>query len=1028
MTFFKKIKDFISKPYSISRFFAFTSVFPIAFFATLLSVFIPLSVAFMSTEKYGYLYALIIFFVLMIAIYVGFAVYTTKRYRNIIIRGLYNVTVYNFKSIADNSNALVNYPNNVYLEFDSLNEQVDSLKTELDKATLIAGNVDYTHINLEYLDYQTRVITLSSFINNLEAIIFASQNYRNVIAELYYELGEGTLDQKEINYILLLLKNSFADYKDTLFIVDENKKSLLVYFPRIDSLSKIKEQCETLIKNATISKKTTEGIVNIIARFAVVCYPFSDVHELFPDLQYAKRQGEIVNFYLPNRLNTLEDNKILKNSMNLNTMSKLLSPLLSLQEGLDSENSINEVKKVIHAVEVFFSLDYSGIITYHLEKQKYYFTYQSNAKNALPLSRGDGFIEKEFVQMMDAVKDDNNSYYFSSRRHANSAFGRHLDRAGLESGFFYVLKDGDFPYGAIYFFNNKKEWHIDSYIQESLVILCNRIATILLKEKHDIEVESVYQEIDAMLKLSDYYMYRITKEDHVLLKLSKSLQALKPHAEVGQKCYEALYGLNRPCHDCPLATGAKKFYTSPKGKHYETSLALETKQNNYHVLAVKHTHEQEGQDRYHQDLLINSYPSLLEAMDNCYSINGRGYLLLLRVDNLSELVESQGSEGYLSLMRAFIKLIKKKHNSLENIYFFNNQVIALLFTEYGQTDIINECEMIYGLSRNKEYAYLSLDLTYLPISYPRIFPNAMSFLKQAEQYANKGHYETGINFIYLDEGAYSRSASKDTFMLSVIERSFGDKTFNVMLQPICDPRDKHIFGAELLLRITDDYRNIVFRTDELVKVAADHDKIGIISHALLDYIGDLYRQYGISVFDVLGVKRLSLNTDYSFFADDNIYKEAEQFINDLHLPRNFLAFEIPESDVSNHINEFRHISRELNRLHITIVCDQYSGRYLSLEILKNIGFNEVKIGRNIINHIDSDQQRLNDVKVLLNNVKEAGLKASVVGVENIDQFLLLKEIDSTMLMQGFYLHRPLEKQALIEAIRGSNQSIEKEDD
>ena len=50
---------------------------------------------------------------------------------------------------------------------------------------------------------------------------------------------------------------------------------------------------------------------------------------------------------------------------------------------------------------------------------------------------------------------------------------------------------------------------------------------------------------------------------------------------------------------------------------------------------------------------------------------------------------------------------------------------------------------------------------------------------------------------------------------------------------------------------------------------------------------------------------------------------------------------------------------------------------MSLEALKNIGFEEVKISRNYVNHIDSDRQRLNDVKTLLNNVKELGLKASV---------------------------------------------------
>ena len=89
--------------------------------------------------------------------------------------------------------------------------------------------------------------------------------------------------------------------------------------------------------------------------------------------------------------------------------------------------------------------------------------------------------------------------------------------------------------------------------------------------------------------------------------------------------------------------------------------------------------------------------------------------------------------------------------------------------------------------------------------------------------------------------------------------------------------------------------------------------------------------------------------------------------------------------------------------------------------LKEVGFDEVKISRNLINHIDSDRQRLNDIKNLLNNIKAIGLKASVVGVENIDHYLLLKEIDDTALMQGYYLYHPLEKMALIEAVRGANK-------
>ena len=233
--------------------------------------------------------------------------------------------------------------------------------------------------------------------------------------------------------------------------------------------------------------------------------------------------------------------------------------------------------------------------------------------------------------------------------------------------------------------------------------------------------------------------------------------------------------------------------------------------------------------------------------------------------------------------------------------------------------------------------------------------------------------------------------------------------------------DKQIHGAELLLRITDDYRNVAMRTDEVVNVAAKHNQIGIISHALLDFTASLYKEYGAMFFQSLGFRRFGLNTDYSFFTDKNFAKDIKKYIEDLKLPKQFIAFEIPENDVSTHIDEFKSIAKMLRDLNIVLVCDQYTGRYISIEILKEIGFHEVKISRNLVNHIDSDNQRYNSLKALLQLIRRFDMKASIVGVENIDQYLLIKEVDPDVLLQGFYFFRPLEKQALIEALRGTNR-------
>ena len=791
---------------SMTKFFRLMTLFPFVFFIVLLVGVGVFAAVYVITSNALFLYFLIGYAVVMLIIYLVIVTSLSRRFNMIFVRGLYSITLYNLRNITDNENALIDYPNNSYDEFISLNEQVNSLKTELDTSTLIAGNSDFSRINLDYIDVDRNVITLRSFRANLESIIFASQNYRNVLVELYYDLNDDTLDATDMEYLITLLHKNFGDYDQLLIMVNENHKSLFMYFPRIDSLSKIREQLESTLKSATINKRTPEGITNLIAHFALVCYPYSDVRELFPDLAYAKRQEDIVNIYLPNRLVAQRDNKILKNSMNLNTMSKLLSPLLNLNLSLENnQKNRMEVEKALRGIRTYFDIDYVGIISYDEIRHSYFFSYQNQSKEVPQLSR-DNYIEKEFVYAMNSAKDENNSYFFSNRSHANSALGRHLDRVGLESGLFYVLNDGDLTVGAIYFFNKNKQLHFDSYIQEALVVLCDKISAILLGERRDQEVNNSYQEIDSLLKLSEIATYRVKQDDYSLLRASSTAGTLFPKIKLGEKCYKALYGLDKPCSDCPLITGNKKISELAKS-HYETSLVLANRKATYRVMTLRNIGKGEGEQRYNPDLLINSYTSLVEALTNCYAINGKGYLLLLRIDNLAELIEKNGPEGYLSMVREFVGKLKKKHNYLENIYFFNNQTLALLFTEYGQIDVINECEDIFELSQNKdvkEETDYVLNVTYLPIGYPRAFPDAQSVLKQAEQFANRGKYEINRNYIYFDDSSYQRSASKDEFMLSVIQSSFGNKTFNVLLQPMVD-KNKRIYGGELLIRITDDY-------------------------------------------------------------------------------------------------------------------------------------------------------------------------------------------------------------------------------
>ncbi|NLB49100.1 MAG: EAL domain-containing protein [Erysipelotrichia bacterium] len=168
---------------------------------------------------------------------------------------------------------------------------------------------------------------------------------------------------------------------------------------------------------------------------------------------------------------------------------------------------------------------------------------------------------------------------------------------------------------------------------------------------------------------------------------------------------------------------------------------------------------------------------------------------------------------------------------------------------------------------------------------------------------------------------------------------------------------------------------------------------------------------------------MSINTDYSFFEDYSFFSATKKQIESLKLPNNFLSFEINESEIADHREQFKTIVKQLSNMGIVMAVDQYTGRYLSPKAISDIGFHEIKLSRSLLKNIDNDRQRFEDIKYLMLDVKNNGMKNAVVGVENIDQYLLIKEIDSTTLIQGYYFYHPLEKQNLIDTLRLVNKTF-----
>lgn len=995
--------------------YVIAAIIDVALFLALSILFLVLYTVY---DQLVFLLLLIPAGVISLAVFLFIVYLTIKKMRGYITEGLYEATLTNYRRINEASADLIAYPKVNVEEFVELNKMVDQVKENYVNGVFIYSTLDYDRFSLLDSPYYKGAKTLESFRKSLSNIIAASKNFRNVIAEVYYETGKEGIAKDDLVRLLKRIDEAFSSYEGRLLLVPEDGRSAYLYLPRIDSFSGIKDRFDMLLGSIAFSMRSPQGMKITPAHYSIVAYPFSAVHELFPDLYYAKRQGEIANLYLPNRAHGLGTVNVMKDSMYFNQMSRILYNLSSITTNKNNREEVRaKIAEVMNALIREVGFESAGIVAYSPEVGGFVVRDAVGADEPFAINKR---VERRFIEALAQAEDANHAYYFSCREHATGDFAKQCDRLGIESGFLFVIYQEKQPIGFIYLLHRTAHPYIDSYQQEALAAACYHISASYVIGQTIEEAVEAHRMFEALLTASSTATYRIDKETHKILALSESAGRLFPNAKVGELCHECMFDRKSPCKDCPLRSGDKKVFSDAKGS-YAISLSLEVKRGTTPTLMVAKTSKEEGSaDRYDRDLLINSFSSLMEEMDNHYRVGDSGYLLLLRIDNQSELLAKYGSEGYMLLLRSFIDKTKGVINEKESVFRFDQQCLALVLPVTGQVDLLNRVEDIFLLTKDIVFEgedRYSLDITYLPMNYPQGFANSLDFVRHVYRDYGSKKYQYHMDRVYFDDSDYVRPASRREFILSVINEQFGNATFGVNFQPMVDSVNRKIYGAELLLRIQDTYRHIVFNPDELVRVAAANNKIAMISTALLRYLGQSYDAAGATALKNLGFNRLAINTDVSFFLDAGFEKGLAEIQKEFNFPHRFVSFEITEKDAFDHAEQFQAISKMLQSFHVVLVVDQYSGKYLSTDDVLKLGFSEIKVGRYLVHGIDTNQTKLKDLTMLLLRAKEKHLPTTVVGVENLDQYNLIKDIDPSVNMQGYYFYAPMERNDFITLIR-----------
>ena len=109
-----------------------------------------------------------------------------------------------------------------------------------------------------------------------------------------------------------------------------------------------------------------------------------------------------------------------------------------------------------------------------------------------------------------------------------------------------------------------------------------------------------------------------------------------------------------------------------------------------------------------------------------------------------------------------------------------------------------------------------------------------------------------------------------------------------------------------------------------------------------------------------------------------------------------------------------------------MIVDSYKGELLTIQEIKQLGFEEVKIPRSLVSYI-FDENIMNKIASIWKDANKYGIKISFVGIATRQISEAIHMDDNDCFVQGNYFFNPMEEKIAFDALKERNLK-EKEKD
>lgn len=255
---------------------------------------------------------------------------------------------------------------------------------------------------------------------------------------------------------------------------------------------------------------------------------------------------------------------------------------------------------------------------------------------------------------------------------------------------------------------------------------------------------------------------------------------------------------------------------------------------------------------------------------------------------------------------------------------------------------------------------------------------------------------------------------------SDLQRAIERWELRVHYQPIIFLDSQRIEGFEALVRWQHPEQGMI-SPSEFIPIAEDTGSILSIDLWVLE---EACRQLRLwqQEFPQFPPLTVSVNLSGRQFSNSELISRIDRVLDSCELSGSQLKVEITEGVLIENAGTAAAILKQLQARQIRISLDDFGTGYSSLSYLHRFPIDSIKIDRAFITPLDSELEKEEIVKAIVNLALNLGLSVVAEGLETPQQLSYLQSIGCSS-GQGYYFSPPLERDAASELLREQDLAL-----